>query len=120
MNIATVSFLMSMILMMSWRSIDADIQCYSEFNPDGVSIVNCSTNSCHKMAADGSQLVKRGCGMGMGNGCTGSTEAGVSFKMCECSTALCNTAAAVVTVTSLVGLTAAAALAAAAAILRAL
>jgi hypothetical protein len=115
---------MSVVLMMSWRPSDATIQCYSctsgdagcddPFSASGITTTNCLTScSKSKSSAAGIQAVVRGCGAGTSNTCTGGGAFGVSGSYCECTTDLCNTAAPVVTVTSLVGLTAVAVLAAA-------
>jgi aspartate 1-decarboxylase len=128
MNRATFSLLMLMTVMLSWRPSEATIQCYEcssyttkcddTFNSAGIPIVNCTSNSCikTKTVIAGVQDVSRRCGTGGAAKCTDATEAGVTATYCECSTDLCNTAAPVVTVTSLVGLTAVAALAAAVAV----
>jgi hypothetical protein len=123
MKTATTAFLMSMILMLTWRPSEATIQCFScvsgfsgcddKFSSTGISVVNCTTNSClkTKTSAAGVQAVVRACGSGLNTGCSGTSIGGLSGSSCECTTDLCNTAAPVVTVTSLVGLTAAVALA---------
>jgi hypothetical protein len=128
MNRATFSLLMLMTVMLSCRPSDATIQCYDcssyttncddTFNSAGIPIANCSTNSCikTKTVIAGVQDVSRRCGAGGAARCTDITEAGVTTTSCECTTDLCNTAAPVVTVTSLVGLTTVAALAAAVAV----
>jgi hypothetical protein len=99
-----------------------DAGCDDTFSSSGISVVSCASNSCSKAKSSGAgvQTVARGCGSGVSTGCTGTSVLGVSATYCECTTDLCNTAAPVVTVTSLVGLTAAAALAAAVAVVRAI
>jgi hypothetical protein len=124
MSMPTVLFLMSMILMLSWRPSDA-FNCYSctslnsgcddPFSSTGISTMNCPFNAClkTKTTAGGVQVVGRSCGTGVAAaaGCRDETVEGVTGIYCECTTDLCNMAAPVVTVTSLVGLTAVAALA---------
>jgi hypothetical protein len=124
MSMPTVLFLMSTILMLSWRPSDA-IKCYSctsldsgcddPFSSTGISTMNCSFNACSKTkgTVKGAQVVGRTCGTGVpaAAGCHDKTVEGVTGIYCECTTDLCNMAAPVVTVTSLVGLTAVAALA---------
>jgi hypothetical protein len=132
MNTATVSFLMSMITLLCWRPSDAAIDCYlctSDVtgcdDPSSLSgnlVGSCPSNSCSKSTATvkGEHSVVRACGMIGENGCVEVSGTSGSGSYCECSTALCNTAAPVITVTSLVGLTAAAASTTVVAIVRAL